>query len=86
MPNESGGGSTGDKSVSQRSSLGIASIDPERNLTNKVGISDKRLRDGLSFSMASKSFEKPFRMPKGPEKVGRNGAGFVMKGKPETKN
>ena len=41
--------------------------------------SDRKHQDGSSFSRTAPSVEKPIRTPKGPERIGRNGAGFVMR-------
>lgn len=57
---------------------GKASGGFENSQKFRISTSEKRVRDGSSFLMATQSIEKPIRMPKGPEKVGRNGAGFVM--------
>lgn len=73
--------SVGNKSISQKSSLGTVSGDSDGNRTDRVKPSDRKHQEGSSFSKAVSSVEKPIRTPKGPEQIGRNGAGFVMKGR-----
>ena len=77
---ESGDGSVRNKSISQRSSMRAVLGNPEGSQMNKMNVDDRQVRVGPSISRGTKSIEKPIRMPKGPEKVGRNGAGFVLKG------
>ena len=48
---------------------------------DRLKASDRKYQDGSSFPKAALSVEKPIRAPKGPERIGRNGAGFVMKGR-----